>query len=270
MYALTLADYPRVRPLFAGLRYNLAIDSILDGHTPAWVYVDDGAAPRTAWLWDLQGEMFVAGDAQNAATHRALAALINDRVIPQARERHIPAFTLFYDTPAWTEQLGVLFPGLAAELAYRRYYAFIKPAVKWRAVLPVGSSIFRLNAHWLAQRDMRNMKQVLGWVDSFWRTHADFLRTGFGFCLLRDGAIASWCLTVFVSGQAYELGVATAPEYRGHGYALAVTARSVAFCAERGWTPHWHCAEENVPAWRIADKIGFVNPKQYTVYCIAL
>jgi len=270
VYELALADYARVRPLFAGLRYNLAVDSILDGNTPAWVYVDDVADPRTAWLWDMQGEIFIAGETQNATTNRALAELITGKAIPHARARYIPAFTVFYDTPAWESQWGMLFPGLQAELTRRRYYDFIKPAVKWRAVRPVGSSIVRLNAHWLVQRDIYNMKQVLGWVDSFWRTHADFLRTGFGFCLLHEGAIASWCLTVFVSGHAYELGVATAPEYRGHGYALAVAARSVAFCAERGWTPHWHCEEDNIASWRIANRIGFINPTPYTVYRITL
>jgi len=38
MVPLDRSDYARVRPVFEGLRYNLVVDSVLDGNTPGWVY----------------------------------------------------------------------------------------------------------------------------------------------------------------------------------------------------------------------------------------
>ena len=266
MHRLTPDAYPLVRRLFEGLRHNLFIHSIVDGHTPAWVYVDDLEAPRVAWLWDLQGEMAVAGDASRPAAIRDLGALIAGTVVPHARARGVPGLTLFCDVPAWKAHLDILLPGLEPESAARRRYAFAWPKLDWRAALPAASALHRLDEVWLDRRDVRHMDQVAGWVDSFWETHADFARDSFGFCLLRGDAVVSWCLGVFVSGRQVELGVATVPEVRGQGCATAVAARCVAFCAAHDRTPHWHCWEDNVASWRIAETIGFVRPTPYTVY----
>lgn len=266
MYPLTLEAYPLVRPLFAELRHNLVVDSIIDGYTPAWVYVDNVEAPRTAWMWDLQGEMLISGRANCAATNRALAGLIAGKAIPHARARGVLGLTLFYDTPAWEAQLSTLLPGFEPEKAARRRYRFDRPRGDWRTMLPAGSALYRLDERWLARRDVRHMEHLVGWVDSFWRNHAHFIDASFGFFLLHGDAVASWCLGAFVSGQQVELGVATMPAYRGQGYATAVAARCVAFCAAHGLTPHWHCWEDNVASWHTAAKIGFVDPTQYMVY----
>jgi RimJ/RimL family protein N-acetyltransferase len=121
---------------------------------------------------------------------------------------------------------------------------------------------------WLARRDVPNMGHLVGWVDSFWHTHADFARASFGAFLMHENAVASWCLGVFASGTDIELGLATMPQYCGQGYATAVAACCVAYCADHGLTPRWHCWEDNVASWRIAEKVGLVDPTPYTVYTI--
>ncbi|MCE7985236.1 MAG: hypothetical protein DYG89_29030 [Caldilinea sp. CFX5] len=52
MQRLSVADYDSVRSLFTPLRYNLVIDSILDGNTHGRVYADDPTPPRTAVVWN--------------------------------------------------------------------------------------------------------------------------------------------------------------------------------------------------------------------------
>lgn len=260
--------------MFAGLQHCLAVDSILEGHTPAWVYGDETEAPRTGWLWDRQGEIFLAGEANRAATNRALAGLITGHVVPDAQSRGIPGLALFYDAPAWEAQIPALLGdvgpagSVGPQKRKRRFYAFARPELDWHTTLPSGSVLQRLDETWLARRDVPHIDQVAGWVDSFWRSHADFVAHSFGFTLLDQGAAASWCLGVFVSGAQVELAVATVPAWRGRGYATAVAARAVAFCAEQGLTPHWHCWDDNIASWRIAEKIGFVHPSPYTVYYV--
>lgn len=270
MYRLDPNAYQLVRPLFKELRTNLVVDSIIDGNTPAWVYVDRVDSPRTALMWDLQGEMFVAGDASCAATHKALGDLIVTAVLPNARPRGIPSLALFYDTPAWETRLDILLPGLKPEKAARRRYTFTRPKLDWRTVLPAGSEMHLLDRDWLARQDLPNMEHLIGWVDSFWHTRQDFLRASLGAFMLHDGIVASWCLGVFASGKHVELGLATVPEYRKQGYATAAAARCLAFCDQNGLTPHWHCWEDNVASWRIAQKVGFDHPASYTVYQVKL
>lgn len=273
MYQLDPENYARVRPLFGGLRHVLAIDSIIDGHTTGGVYADDAEAPRTALAADLQGDLYLAGEAGDAATSRALGQLITGQVIPAAQAGGVPGLAIFYDTPAWEAALGDVLPGLKTIKVARRYYRFAGgqeylAGLDWRATVPPGGGLHRVDEGWLARRDVANMEQVAGWVDSFWHSHAEFVRDSFGFFLLDGDAVASWCLGVFVRGQQVELGVATVPQNRGQGYATAAAARCVAFCIERGLTPHWHCWDNNVASWHIAEKIGFVDPRPYTVTCV--
>jgi len=266
MHQLAPDTYSLVRPLFRERSSSLFIDSIIDGNTPAWVYVDDVASPHTAFLWDLQTETAVAGHAHCTATNRALGNLVADRVIPHAQSRGLPGLALFYDTPDWEAQANVILPGLGPEKVARRRYVSAQPKMDGHTSLPDGATVHRLDEQWLARRDVRNIEHVVGWVDSFWRDHGDFVDASFGFSLVHENAVASWCLGVFCSGSHVELGLATIPAYQRQGYATAVASHCVSYCAEHGLTPHWHCWEDNVASWRTAEKIGFVNPVSYTVY----
>ena len=156
--------------------------------------------------------------------------------------------------------------GRGAEQAIRRYYQWGQLKVDWRHSVPAGYAMRRLTPELLADTSFENMDQVVGWVDSFWRSHAAFAETGFGFCALRGQAVASWCLSVFASGRDYELGLATMPAHRNQGLATVTAAVSVEHCLNLGGTPHWHCWEDNTPSQVVAAKVGFERPVQYTVY----
>jgi hypothetical protein len=70
MHELNQRDYWRVRGLFQDLRYNLLIDSVIVGNTPARVYADDVAAPRTGWMWNRTGAMLLVGEPENVSSIR--------------------------------------------------------------------------------------------------------------------------------------------------------------------------------------------------------
>jgi hypothetical protein len=65
-------QYKSVRSLYRDLKFNLVVDSILDGNTPAWVFVDRAANPRTAMIWNRQDALFLAGDEGNQVFNRAI------------------------------------------------------------------------------------------------------------------------------------------------------------------------------------------------------
>jgi RimJ/RimL family protein N-acetyltransferase len=124
----------------------------------------------------------------------------------------------------------------------------------------------RIDEALLANTNLGNIRAVEGWVRSFWHSLRDFVGTGFGFCVVRDGTILSWCLSVFVSDENFEFGIATAPDHRRKGLATLAAAACVEHCVENHRIPHWHCWEDNVPSIKVAEKVGFENPTLYTVY----
>jgi hypothetical protein len=131
-------EYARIRPLFDGLRYNLVIDSVIDGNTRAWVYADDVSCPRSAFMWNRQDAMLLAGDVDNDEFNRALDRLITEEIIPDARERYIPHLSLHYFPQAWESRAGVILRDKHAVKARRRFYTLADPKVDWRADLRPG------------------------------------------------------------------------------------------------------------------------------------
>ncbi|RPJ41003.1 MAG: GNAT family N-acetyltransferase [Chloroflexi bacterium] len=238
---LALSQYPAVLPLFQPLDFNLVIRSVVEGHTPAWVYADDPTSSRAALLWDRQDALLIAGDSHDANLRADLGDRIRDHIVPDARARWIPELTLFY-TPGWERTLPALLDGFRLQPAQRLNYRL--PNGQWSQPVPLpspaGFELRRIDDGLLVSH-LAYLDQVRGWIDSFWHRPEDFLHTGFGFCALVDDQIASWCLTVFAAGSARELGLATVPTFRGRGLATRLAAACVEHALTHDIRPHWHC-----------------------------
>ncbi len=270
MHHLLPNQYERARPLFAPLRYNLVVDSVLDGNTPAWVFADNAEHPQSSLIWDRQDAMLLSGSRWDPELGSDVAALLAERIVPDARSRGIPALSLHFAPDEWAPPLGRTLAPWQARMARRRFYRSAPgKTIDWRPRVPAGCSVRPIDVALLSGQ-LENADQVRGWVRSFWHSDQDFLRLGLGCCLLADDAVASWCLTVFASGQDRELGVATVEAYRQRGYAAIVASATLEELARTGYTPHWHCWEENYPSRALAGRVGFADPVTYSVYRFAI
>lgn len=266
IYRVEPQNYWRVQTLFANLRYNLVIDSIIDGNTPAWVYVDDPDMPKTGLIWNQQDALLLAGRHDHTALNQALHRVIMEQVILDARNRGIPELSLYFSPQDWETKSNLLLKGLNYQKAQRRYYTSLRPRIDWRSKIPTLCEVRPINLSLSEDEGIGNIGEVKGWVTSFWGTLQDFIDTGFGYCLLYQGTLASWCLSVYSSGRHHELGLATMPEFQNRGYATLVTAACVDHCAANRYVAHWHCWEDNRPSIAVAEKVGFERPVGYSVY----
>jgi GNAT superfamily N-acetyltransferase len=265
MHRLEERQYESVRSLFEDLRYNLVVDSVIDGNTPGWVFANRRYNPSVAMMWNRQDAILVAGDSQDRSLHAVLRKEVLERIMADAGRRHIPALSLHYAPEAWGCVLAEILRDRQPEKAVRRVYQPGPLRVEWQGNLPSGCEMQRIDGA-LLEGDLGNVLPVRGWVLSFWRSVEAFEETGFGYGLVNRETIASWCLSVYASGRGYELGVATSPEYRNQGFATLATAACVGHCEARGWVPHWHCWEDNYASIAVAEKVGFERPSRYTVY----
>jgi RimJ/RimL family protein N-acetyltransferase len=264
---LSLPQYSTILPLFEPLDFNLVIRSVVEGNTPAWVYVDDPSSPHSAVIWDRQDAILVAGEAGEEARASVREVILN-LIAPNARGRWIPEFALVA-SPSWEpsipDLLGEFSPELARRYSFRLPNPYLGPPGGSQPTLPAGFELHRIGDSLLESR-LAHLEEMRGWIDSFWHTPQDFLHTGYGYCAMTGDTIAAWCLTVFAAGSARELGLATVPDYRQRGLATCVAAACIEHGLAHDQQIHWHCWVENRPSARITEQLGFRLEREYSVY----
>lgn len=270
MEQLSTSQFPIVHSLYDRLQYNLAIDSILAGNTRGEIYVDQTAQPQSAAMWNKLDTLLVAGSTSAHSLRNGLGDLLLTRIIPAARRRQIPELTLLYTPIDWVTHISELLNGIDFKKAYRRFYAAHKLKPTWHARLLPGFTLAPIDQNLLENDELNGIDSVRGWILSFWETLQSYNSTGFGYCTVKQGQIASWCLTVYASGRQYELSAATNTEYRNQGLGTVATAACVAHCDIHDYTPHWHCWEKDRAAIAVAQKVGFDRPMGYSAYKILL
>jgi hypothetical protein len=93
------------------------------------------------------------------------------------------------------------------------------------------------------------------------------MEKGFGFCLLHENTIVSWCIADFVAGNDYEMGIHTDEDYRKRGFATLTVAAAVEHCLANGVENiGWHCWSSNVASAATAKKVGFEQTIEHPVY----
>jgi RimJ/RimL family protein N-acetyltransferase len=269
MILIPSEQHTAVQPLFTSLQQNLVVESVLDGHTLGRVYVNDPTNPRLAVLWTLMDTVLLAGQ-PDERHFPALRQLILEEMLPDARSRYIPHFTLTAGQPEWPTYFPALFPDQQLAEVPRHAFHFVQQQVKWREILPPGMRLQPLDETFLAQNELENINAPVGWVRSFWPNTAAFAQHGLGFAVVDGTKVASWALSVYAGKGAVELGVETAVSHRGQGLATVAAAACLEACAERGLTPHWQCDAENTPSLRLAARLGFVIERHYRAHRLPL
>ncbi len=95
----------------------------------------------------------------------------------------------------------------------------------------------------------------------------EFVSDTIAFCIKEGEKVVSMAAAARSSEQltnSVEIDVQTLQEYRGRGFAAIVCAKLIEYCLERGIEPHWDAANEL--SLKLAQKLGYTNPKRYKGY----
>ncbi|MDQ0220661.1 GNAT family N-acetyltransferase [Peribacillus cavernae] len=76
----------------------------------------------------------------------------------------------------------------------------------------------------------------------------------------------SECTSIFSSKQFAEIDIATHKDYRGQGLASVIAKAFIGYSLENKIVPTWDCDVSNKPSIKLAEKLGFVNPVEYSIF----
>ena len=119
----------------------------------------------------------------------------------------------------------------------------------------------------LDQNNCRLLKETgLDYLIAPYRNTDDFLDKSFGFAVVEQGKIVSVGTAYYIADKKADLAVATYPSMRGRGLATSVLVCLADKCCSRGLEPQLHAAACNKVAARLAGKVGFTTPEEFTAY----
>lgn len=267
---LSESEYNRVRSLFYDLSFNLVIDSVLDGNTSGWVYADNSVRPKTALLYNQRDALFISSRGREKIENLDLKTTIQEEIIADARERSAPELAIQVYPKDLVRATSNILGDLRMEKALRRYYVFDRPKLNWRNHLPGGYRLQPMERSLFEKGDLTNLPAISAWILSFWPTLEQYFNKGFGYCLIRDDQVLSWCVSVYVSGNDYELDMATFAGQQSEELGQLACAASIEHCAKNNLNPHWSCWNDDVLSIDVAESVGFENPVKYPVYRLKL
>ena len=258
MHRLAPEELERIRPLVppsdvAG--HMTFVWAMLERRMAGEVFVDDPAAPRTAFACSGTGFYFALGAPQPELVEPWLLALAD--ALPSEEPG-----VLWATSDAWRTALDPLFPVRQQRTEYR----FTPPPAVPPVDPPFGYQLVDLDAEWAGCLD-ESMDDFLVRV---WGGPESAAAHTFGTALVAGVRVVSFCGACAIGGGEAEVEVQTAPAFGDRGLATLVARAFLRQCVERGLRPAWTAAADNEASDRLARRLGFEPVRTITGYPLSL
>lgn len=261
-------NYDLARPLFAGLKNRTAIQAVIEGNSPGRIFVDNQEHPSAAFMWNPFRYSYLAGEPSNDSFTVSLRRLLAEELLPQAANSHDPTLVLYPYPESWGERVDLIIGDYGPIKLTRQTFVFnpVKsPYLGWQHRVLPGLQMRRVD-----ERLLEQISPLAEAVQVLWRSPADFVAMGLGYCLLDGEQVVSTCFSAFAGGNQREIGIDTHPAYRRRGLATLTASALIDHCLQNDWIPGWECWTDNVPSVKLAEKLGFERHSGYPVYFIDL
>ncbi|MBU5487665.1 GNAT family N-acetyltransferase [Clostridium sp. MSJ-8] len=257
MLKLEKKDYAKVNDLFKELNYNVVINSIIKGNAQGEIYVDNIKAPKVAIVWNNVGDVLIGGDSSDEVANRSIDDLIKNVFIPQVIKLGVEVSRIEISyTENFEGKLKVL-KDKASKDVVRNVYKFNKLKVNPLSVIPRKFELVEIHENVLRNNKLEHLEKLKGWINTFWNSEEEFLKNGIGYCLVKDNVIVSFCISAYTYDEKVEFVLKTSEIFRGRGFGKSVASACVEKAVKSGKQVEWQCDNDNVPATRLADSLGF-------------
>lgn len=267
MLELDNTQFHRVTPLTAGkIRYPES-ESVIAGHSPGRVFVDQSQEPQLALVW-VQGQagFYLLGAGARQEFLQDMEQVVQGELRPFLKAQGISSLEFSGDDPAWNPLIERTFAKRDLQSEPQAVYLLTQP--RWKRVadrsraVPIDATL--LNS--LAAGEQLLTTKLL----DCWQSYDRFLENGLGNCCLVGEQVVSFCFSGYVAGRCHAIVVETLPEWRQQGLAKLATAALLEQCQQRDVVPHWDVMPTNTGSILLAEGLGFTKAYEYQVYCFSI
>lgn len=229
--------------------------SILDGFIQGTVY-GDSEEPKTILIGTSSGIYFVAGEADNFGFNRFLFELYRKRKSDKLR------FTLFSSSEKWNCTIRNEFNHEMKQLDRFSFSYNLDRKIEEKRLLSSEYSIEKITPEFIKISLEFNEE----YYTEYWGSPSNFIENGIGFCVVHNGKVISECTSIFSSQDFAEIDIVTHEDYRGKGLAAIIANTFIEHCLKNSVTPKWDCDVSNYSSIKLAEKLGFASPVEYSIF----
>ena len=259
---LTSESFNKVVGLFKDLEYNLSVFSVINKISPGKIFVNNMKNPTTALLISPEG-MYFTGDAKSNVFNYELNNVLKDNIFKKALEKGMVDYTVFYSSREWEFSFKDIFNSLYPMKDYRKY---LELEIGKFNVVEISKHVRKIDRE-LLNSNLNEIDDVRESIIENWFSIDNFLENGFGYVYIINGGIISRCIADCVVKDRCELGVETEDGYRRKGYCTQVVMAALTHCKNNNIkSVGWHCWSNNIPSYKLAQKVGFNEKRTIEVY----
>lgn len=234
--------------------HNTFAYSVIEGKQPGLIYTDDQNQPSCCLILSKSGKYLVVGDTENIDFNTFLSEYLLNK------ENHNHYFDIYSSSLKWVNKLDEILSDTAAKLS-RQYYQYVGSKVLLNS-LPEGYVLKQMDEDLFDQY----VKEMDSSYKNLWVSSSNFMKHGFGFCILHDQHIVSCCNTYYVSDGFAEIDILTKEAYRKQGLALMTCHAFINHCFDHNMKPIWDCDNGNELSKALAVKLGFKSKDIYHMH----
>lgn len=255
MKKLSVAEYRKILPILESHKKTTTFayavcDQVIDGEVFANEKLTAGLI-RTA-----NGIYYVFGHTDDQNYNEDLFSCIK-----KAIEKTEKRFTLFSSSDEWEMMIEERFSHVLRNI----------PRMKFQSVTfeerkrDCNKNIYEVKR--IDRRDIeRSSEFTEKYYKDYWGSIEAFLNDGFGFYIEQEGLIISECVSIFSGNGFAEIDIVTHEAHQGKGLAQAVATRFIEHCMQNDITPCWDCYVDNTSSRKLANKLSFHNPIEYSLF----
>ena len=265
LHELKKSEYNKIQHLFKELSFTLSNDAVINGVRSGRIYVDNVTDPKSVFVWAKPSEFFLVGNPGNDLFNLSVHKLLEEKIMPELLRNKID-FSVFYcSSDEWDDKLEFILRSHVIRKNYRWLCRFNQSTFRHKTEIPSELNVARID-ELLIKKKLLNVKKVIDYISFHWNSIENYVQKGFGFCLLLNDVIVSWCISGNNVDKKCEMIIGTDERFRNRGFASILASVFLDYCITSNLTPIWQCGTENLPSMAVADKLGFKKELLYPVY----
>ncbi|PEA18563.1 GNAT family N-acetyltransferase [Bacillus cereus] len=255
MKKLSVAEYRKILPILESLTRTTTFayavcDQMIEGEIFANEKLTAGLI-RTA-----NGIYYLFGDTDDQNYNEGLFSYLKTAI-----EKIEKRFTLFTSNDEWEMMIEGRFSNVLRSIPRMKFQ---------REIFEERTRVVNKNTYEVKRIDKsvieRSNEFKEAYYKEYWESTEAFLNNGFGFFIEQDGIIVAECVSIFNGNGFAEIDIATHEVYQEKGLAQAVATRFIEHCMQNDITPCWDCYVDNIPSQKLASKLSFHNPIEYSLF----